>query len=124
MRVNSRLTLNFGLRYEFSTMPVDIPGAIRSPLNLTDRAPTRRPLYQNPTLKNSARVSLRVDVTGDGKTSVSGGYGLYFNTNNQQNRSSRCEPTRHAARHHQQPTFPVPPFERGIANSIRPCSMI
>ena len=122
MRVNSRLTLNFGLRYEFSTMPVDIYGRDSALINLTDRAPTVGPLYQNPTLKNfSPRVGFAWDVTGDGKTSLRGGYGLYFNTNNQQNLIvTVTNPPATPRVIINNPTFPVPPFERGIANSIRP----
>lgn len=122
MRVNSRLTLNFGLRYEFSTMPVDIYGRDSALINLTDRAPTVGPLYQNPTLKNfSPRVGFAWDITGDGKTSLRGGYGLYFNTNNQQNLIvTVTNPPATPRVIINNPTFPVPPFERGIANSIRP----
>lgn len=122
MRVNSRLTLNFGLRYEFSTMPVDIYGRDSALVNLTDRVPTVGPLYQNPTLKNfSPRVGFAWDVTGDGKTSLRGGYGLYFNTNNQQNLIvTVTNPPATPRVIVNNPTFPVPSFAQGVANSIRP----
>jgi hypothetical protein len=122
MRVNSRLTLNFGLRYEFSTLPVDIYGRDSALINLSDRAPTVGPLYQNPTLNNfSPRLGFAWDVTGDGKTSLRGGYGLYFNTNNQQNLIvTVTNPPATPRIIINNPTFPVPPFGRGIGNSIRP----
>ncbi len=58
---------------------------------------------------------------GDGLTSVRGGYGLYFNTNNQQNlivtvTNPPATPRFVIAN----PTFPSPPFERGVGNTIRP----
>ena len=58
---------------------------------------------------------------GDGSTSIRGGYGLYFNTNNQQNlivtvTNPPATPRFVIAN----PTFPSPPFERGVGNSIRP----
>ena len=58
---------------------------------------------------------------GDGRTSVRGGYGLYFNTNNHQNlivtvTNPPFTPRPVIAN----PTFPNPPFERASAISIRP----
>ncbi|MGH9662295.1 MAG: hypothetical protein ACRD96_27340, partial [Bryobacteraceae bacterium] len=47
-RVHSRLTVNVGLRYEFTTMPKDIFGRDSAlPGLFTDRAPTTGQLYQN-----------------------------------------------------------------------------
>jgi hypothetical protein len=128
-RIHPRLTLNAGLRYEASTLPLDTYGRDSSLPSLSDRAPTIGPLYSNPTLKNfSPRVGLAWDVFGDGKTSLRAGYGLYFNTNNQQNlivtvtnppatpriaigftATSPCRPA-----------FPAAPLSCAFANSIRP----
>jgi hypothetical protein len=121
-RATGRLTVNLGLRYEFSTTPIDIYGRDSALLNLTDTAPRVGQLYQNPTYRNvSPRFGFAWDVFGKGKTSLRGGYGLYFNTNNQQNlivtvTNPPATPRLSIAN----PTFPVPPFERGIGNTIRP----
>jgi hypothetical protein len=126
-RIHPRLSLNAGLRYETSTLPVDRYGRDSALPSLTDRAPIVGPLYQNPTHLNlSPRVGFAWDMFGDGKTSVRGGYGVYFNTNNQQNLivtvtnppatpriavgiSATCPST-----------FPVAPLSCPFANSIRP----
>lgn len=128
-KVHPRLTLNGGLRYETATLPVDIYGRDSALPSLSDRTPTVGPLYKNPTRLNlSPRVGLAWDLFGDGITSLRAGYGLYFNTNNQQNLivtvtnppatpriaigftpSSPCRPA-----------FPVAPLSCAFANSIRP----
>ncbi|MBA3438968.1 MAG: TonB-dependent receptor, partial [Pyrinomonadaceae bacterium] len=122
IRVNSRLTLNTGLRYEFTTQPRDIYGRDSALINLTDRVPTPGQLYQNPTLKNlSPRLGFAWDLFGDGKTSLRGGYGIYFNTNNQQNLIvTVTNPPATPRIIINNPTFPVPQFERGVGNTIRP----
>jgi hypothetical protein len=122
-RLSPRVTLNGGLRYEFTTMPqekYDRDSALINPL--TDTAPVVGPLYENPTYTNlSPRGGVAWDVTGDGRTSVRGGYGLYFNTNNHQNlivtvTNPPFTPRAVIAN----PTFPNPPFERAGSLSIRP----
>jgi len=121
-RASSRLTLNLGLRYEFSTMPVDIYGRDSALINGTDRAPTVGKLYNNPTYKNfSPRFGFAWNPMGTGRTSVRGGYGLYFNTNNQQNLIvTVTNPPATPRFVIPNPTFPAPPFERGVGNTIRP----
>lgn len=121
-QVGPRLTLNGGLRYEFTTMPQDIYNRDSALPNLSDREVVVGPLYDNPTYKNlSPRVGAAWDVTGDGRTSVRAGYGLYFNTNNQQNlivtvTNPPATPRPVIAN----PTFPNPPFGRAGALSVRP----
>jgi hypothetical protein len=128
-QIHPRVTLNAGLRYETSSLPVDLYGRDSALPSLRDTAPTVGPLYQNPTRLNfSPRVGFAWNVFGDGKTSLRGGYGLYFNTNNQQNLivtvtnppatpriaigftlTSPCRPA-----------FPSAPLSCAFANSIRP----
>ena len=128
-KVHPRLAINAGLRYETATLPVDIYGRDSALPSLADKSPTVGPLYKNPTRLNlSPRVGLAWDVFGNGKTSLRAGYGLYFNTNNQQNLivtvtnppatpriaigftpTSPCRPA-----------FPVAPLSCAFANSIRP----
>ena len=129
MRVNQRLTVNAGLRYETTTMPEDIYGRDSALPSLTDTAPTVGPLYENPTHKNiSPRFGFAWDVFGDGKTSVRGGYGIYFNTNNQQNLivtvTNPPATPRIAVQFPPNSTcprsFPAAPLGCPFANSIRP----
>jgi hypothetical protein len=122
-KIHPRLTINPGLRYEFATMPVDIYGRDSALLNLfTDSAPVSGRLYRNPTKKNfSPRFGFAWDVFGTGRTAVRGGYGLIFNTNNQQTLIVTVTNPPYTPRVSiANPTFPNPPFERGLGNTIRP----
>ena len=79
-RVRPRLTLNLGIRYEFITSPTEVAGRIA---NLREQfAPdvtVGNPYFLNPSLKNFApRVGFAYDPTGDGKTSIRGGFGVYY----------------------------------------------
>jgi hypothetical protein len=121
-QLTPNFSLNGGLRYEGTTMPIDQGGRDSALINLTDPAPTIGVLYENPSTFNlSPRFGAAWDVFGDGLTSVRGGYGLYFNTNNQQNlivtvTNPPATPRFVIAN----PTFPSPPFDRGVGNTIRP----
>ncbi len=121
-RVHPRFTVTAGLRYEFSTQPREQQGRDVTLLTPLDPEPFIGQVYQNPTYGNvSPRIGLAWDVLGDGRTALRGGYGLYFNTNNQQNLIVTITNPPFTPRVIiPNPTFPVPPFELGLGNSIRP----
>jgi hypothetical protein len=86
-RLTPRLTLNLGVRYEPSTVPSEKNGKNYGYQNLTTgtlaTVTVKGPIWQNPTLKNfSPRVGFAWDTFGNGKTSVKGGYGIYYDVAN------------------------------------------
>ena len=79
VRVNSRLTVNVGLRYDFYSNPTEAHGresAFRNPA--TDSAPTVGKLFAGtPTDLLSPQAGFAWNVFGDGKTVVRSGVGIY-----------------------------------------------
>ena len=78
-RVSSRLTLNLGLRYEPASTPLDRKGSNYNFLTLTAPGPTPGPPFRNATHKNiSPRVGFAWNVRGNGKTSIRGAFGEFY----------------------------------------------
>src|SRR5713101_615974 len=85
-RATSRLTLNLGLRYEFQTVPHELYGRSSIIPDLLGGSPTYKTggvFKQNWTLRNwSPRVGFAWDARGNGRTSVRGGFGIYWDIAN------------------------------------------
>ena len=84
-RMTSRLTLNLGLRYEFSTPWHELYGRESALLDIQHASATQTGLQiDDPTYLNfSPRVGFAWDVFGTGKTSVRSGFGMYYDVGNE-----------------------------------------
>ena len=78
-RARRNLTLNLGVRYEFTTVPTEVNGKLDNLRSLTAAAPTLgSPYFSNPTYRNfEPRVGFAWDPFRDGKTAVRGAFGVY-----------------------------------------------
>jgi outer membrane receptor protein involved in Fe transport len=92
-RVRPNLTLNLGVRYEMSTVPVEAHENLTNLYNVTDAQPTCARLFtsptgvscgatgayfSNPTLRNfEPRVGFSWDPFKNGKTALRGGFGMF-----------------------------------------------
>jgi hypothetical protein len=78
-RARPSLTLNFGLRWEMTTVPTEVHAHLSNLINITDGTPhLGSPYYSNATLGNfDPRVGFSWDPFHSGKTAVRGGFGIF-----------------------------------------------
>lgn len=80
IRVGQRLVVNAGVRWEFVTTPTEKNGKVSNLRNFSDPAVTvGGDLFKNHTKRDIApRLGFVWDVSGNGKTAIRGGYGLFY----------------------------------------------
>lgn len=75
-RVTPRLTLNLGLRWEYQKFPALFPDLVNPNLTVNgDVLTSHRPSDKN---NWGPRIGFAFALTDDGKTSMRGGYGIYY----------------------------------------------
>ena len=78
-RIAPRLTLNLGLRYDYNTVLHDPTHKVENfDLSTLSLLPGNTPLYSPNWTDIAPRFGFNWDAFGDGKTSLKGGYGLFY----------------------------------------------
>jgi hypothetical protein len=78
-RIRRNFTLNYGVRYEMTTVPTEVHGRLSTLRSMTDATVhLGNPFFDNPTLKDfSPRLGFSWDPYGTGKTAIRAGFGIY-----------------------------------------------
>jgi hypothetical protein len=77
-KITSRLTLNLGLRYELTTVPTEVNGKMSFLLDPTESTLQISQPYQGNHLNFAPRFGFAWDPKGNGKTSLRGGFGMFY----------------------------------------------
>jgi outer membrane receptor protein involved in Fe transport len=79
-RVTPRLTVNLGMRYEYQQLPGAVLPNSSTAIIPNDGRTIAQATSTLPSDKNNfgPRIGLAYDLTGDGKTSIRAGYGIYY----------------------------------------------
>lgn len=77
-RAASRLTLNLGLRYEQTTVPVEVNKKMSFLDNPLDTVLKNKPPFAPNRLNFAPRFGFAWDVAGNGKTAIRGGAGMFY----------------------------------------------
>jgi hypothetical protein len=78
LKLSTRLTLNLGLRYEAVTTPREVNGKVSNLRDILDKeVKVGDPLFERSMLNFAPRVGFAYDASGNGKTAIRGGFGIF-----------------------------------------------